>query len=293
MKLSQWAKKTGVSYRTAWRWFRNGTLPVVAEQMPTGTIVVKADHAGIGGAGLYARVSSFEQKNDLDAQLGRLASYAAQSQLTVVATVAEIGSGLNGRRPKLMKLLADPAVKVIVVEHRDRLMRFGVEYVESALAAQGRRVVVVNEGEVNCRVSLMPRSAPPCGRRRSGGRRSHSRQSGLYVRHRRREPRPALRHFGSLRGGIGHRAQRFGALRASGRAGGGLSAPHRRPCRLRATCKESRQARMVVLVGRAGSPQRRHRRAGPVRRAYPLEAALAARGCKSEAGIVRHPGLAW
>ncbi|MGH9157647.1 MAG: IS607 family transposase, partial [Acidimicrobiales bacterium] len=44
--------------------------------------------------------------------------------------------------------LRDPAVGVIVVEHRDRLARFGVEYLEAALAAQGRRVVVVEEAEV-------------------------------------------------------------------------------------------------------------------------------------------------
>jgi len=47
-----------------------------------------------------------------------------------------------------MKLLADPTVKIIIVEHRDRLMRFGTEYVESALAAQGRRIIVVDPTEV-------------------------------------------------------------------------------------------------------------------------------------------------
>ena len=65
----------------------------------------------------------------------------------VVRTVAEVGSGLNGPRPKLMQVLADPSVAIVAVEHRDRLMRFGAEYVESALAAQGRRLVVVDPGE--------------------------------------------------------------------------------------------------------------------------------------------------
>lgn len=59
-----------------------------------------------------------------------------------------MGSGLNGHRPKLLKLLADPRVKAIVVEHRDRLMRFGFEYVEAALRAQDRRIAVVDSGEV-------------------------------------------------------------------------------------------------------------------------------------------------
>jgi putative resolvase len=66
----------------------------------------------------------------------------------VSKTAAEVGSGLDGRRPKLRALLADPAVQTIVVEHRDRLARFGVEYIEAALAAQGRRVLVVDDGEL-------------------------------------------------------------------------------------------------------------------------------------------------
>jgi predicted site-specific integrase-resolvase len=98
-------------------------------------------------AALYARISSSDQKSDLEAQLGRLAVYASTHGYKVTKTATEIGSGLNGHRPKLMKLLADSTVTVIVVEHRDRLMRFGSEYVESALAAHGRRIVVVDPAE--------------------------------------------------------------------------------------------------------------------------------------------------
>ena len=53
----------------------------------------------------------------------------------------------NGRRKALLRIFRNPKVQVIVVEHRDRLMRFGLEYVEAALAAQARRVVVVDGGE--------------------------------------------------------------------------------------------------------------------------------------------------
>ena len=62
--------------------------------------------------------------------------------------MTEVGSGLNRHRRKLLKLLADPKVSVVAVEHRDRLMRFGSEYVEAALAAQGRRLLVVDSEEV-------------------------------------------------------------------------------------------------------------------------------------------------
>ena len=58
--------------------------------------------------------------------------------------VTEVGSGLNGKRPKLRRMLSDPDARVIVVEHRDRLARFGVEHLEAALAAAGRRIVVAD-----------------------------------------------------------------------------------------------------------------------------------------------------
>jgi putative resolvase len=78
--------------------------------------------------------------------LARLAGYAAEHGLRVVKVVGETGSGLNGRRPRLLALLGDPKVGIIVVEHRERLARFGSEYIEAALNATGRRLIVVDEG---------------------------------------------------------------------------------------------------------------------------------------------------
>jgi putative resolvase len=149
MKLSVWAKQQGITYQAAWKWWKAGKLPVEAEQMPTGTIIVKEQKTNQGGtAALYARASSHDQKTDLDAQLGRLSAFAASKGLSVSKAVAEIGSGLNGHRPNLKKLLADPTITTIVVEHRDRLMRFGSEYVESCLHAQGRQLVVIEQAEL-------------------------------------------------------------------------------------------------------------------------------------------------
>ena len=123
-------------------------MPVPFEQTPTGTILVHEPEPVEKAVALYARVSSSNQKVDLERQIARLTEFATQQRLVVVKGVTEIGSGRNGHRPKLMKLLADPHVQTIVVEHRDRLMRFGFEYVEAALAAQGRRILVVEPGEV-------------------------------------------------------------------------------------------------------------------------------------------------
>jgi putative resolvase len=148
MKLSEWAKRNGISYKTAWRWIKQGRFPVPYEQTPSGTILVRDTHDEDGIVAIYARVSSSDQKGDLDRQIARLLEYANRQGWAVAQTVGEVGSGLIGHRPKLLKLLADPRVKTIVVEHRDRLMRFGFEYVEAALRAQGRRIAVVDSGEV-------------------------------------------------------------------------------------------------------------------------------------------------
>src|ERR687891_289721 len=146
MKLSEWARRNGVHYQTAYRWFRSGALPVPARKLPTGTILVEVPPASdaADGVALYARVSAHDQRGDLDRQLGRLAAWAAGQGLAVTHTVAEVGSGLHGNRPKLRRLLADPAVTTIVVEHRDRLARFGVEQLQAALAAHGRQILVAD-----------------------------------------------------------------------------------------------------------------------------------------------------
>jgi putative resolvase len=77
----------------------------------------------------------------------RLRAFACGLGLQNVEVVEELGSGPNGKRPKLLKLLADPSITRIVVEHRDRLARFGVEYIEAALQAQGRSLIVAEAGE--------------------------------------------------------------------------------------------------------------------------------------------------
>ena len=148
MKLSAWAKEQGISYRTALNWFHAGTLPVPARQLPTGTILVDPPARETGVTVAYCRVSSHDQKTDLERQAGRVLTMCSERGIRIDRTVTEIGSGLDGRRTRLRKLLGDPKVSTIVVEHRDRLARFGVEYLEAALAAHGRTVVVLDDAEL-------------------------------------------------------------------------------------------------------------------------------------------------
>lgn len=124
-------------------------MPVPAERVGRLILVKTAASASAAAAGvvLYARVSSHDRRSDLDRQVARLTAWATERDLAVGQVVCEVGSGLNGKRPKLRRILSDPDARVIVVEHRDRLARFGVEHLEAALSAQGRRIVVADPGE--------------------------------------------------------------------------------------------------------------------------------------------------
>jgi predicted site-specific integrase-resolvase len=150
VNLKEWAKLQGVHPVTAYRWYREGKLPVPARRVGR-LILVDVDHArpATGGTAVYARVSSADQRGDLDRQVARVTAWATERDMPVDRIVTEVGSAANGRRSRLLALLRDPGVRTIVVEHRDRFARFGAEYVEAALAAQGRRLLVVDPGEVD------------------------------------------------------------------------------------------------------------------------------------------------
>jgi putative resolvase len=127
-------------------------LPVPAVRVSERTVLVSPDAVAesvAAASGLYARVSSDDQKSDLDRQVARLTGWAAEAGGTVVRVESEVGSGMNGSRAKVRRLLADPRVTTVVVEHRDRLGRMNTELVESALAAHGRRLMVLDGGEVD------------------------------------------------------------------------------------------------------------------------------------------------
>jgi putative resolvase len=151
MKLSAYARSLGVSYRTAWRWFKAGK--VAGFQADTGTIIVTEPIVETIPATanqktvIYTRVSAAENKDNLEGQTKRLKDYCAAKGYRVAAVVKEIGSGVNDTRPKLLKLLTDPTVGQIVVEHKDRLTRFGFNYIEQLLAMQGRKIEVINLAE--------------------------------------------------------------------------------------------------------------------------------------------------
>src|SRR5215469_163871 len=140
MKLIDYAHKMGISYRTAWRWYKAGKLP--GKQMDTGTILVMEDEeekTASTKVAVYARVSSAENRSNLDSQAERLVAYSAARGYQVAKVVKEVGSGINDSRPKFLALLADQGIGTIVMEHKDRGTRFGFRYIETLLEVQGRK----------------------------------------------------------------------------------------------------------------------------------------------------------
>lgn len=146
MKLSDYAHKVGVTYKTAYRWYKAGKLR--GYQMDTGTIIITEDQPTVTPrTAVYARVSSSENKANLDTQAERLVRYCEAKGYQIHWVVKEVGSGVNDGRKKFLALLADEQVTRIVVEHKDRATRFGFRYIETLLEQQGRAIEVVNLAE--------------------------------------------------------------------------------------------------------------------------------------------------
>ena len=119
MNLTEWAGAQGVHVTTAYRWYREGVLPVPARK--AGRLILvsagKAAMSALGGAGLYARVSSLTRGPTWTGRSPAVSAWAVQARMPVVRVEAEVGSGMNGARARARRLLADPAAAVIVVEH--------------------------------------------------------------------------------------------------------------------------------------------------------------------------------
>jgi putative resolvase len=148
MKLSQYAKQQGISYSTALRWWHQGVIR--GYQAPSGTIIVEAETKPATReerVAIYARVSSAEHTENLERQVERLVQYCTVRGYQVAQIAKEIASGVNESRPKLLALLKDRQTTRIVVEHKDRLTRFGFRYLETLLELQGRTIEVVNVAE--------------------------------------------------------------------------------------------------------------------------------------------------
>lgn len=97
----------------------------------------------------YARVSSHDQKADLERQKQVLELYCAKQGWTF-EVLSDLGSGMNYHKKGLKRLLHDimeGQIGRLVITHKDRLLRFGAELVFAMCEAKKVEVVILNQGE--------------------------------------------------------------------------------------------------------------------------------------------------
>jgi len=158
VSISKAAKILGVSEITLRRWDEEGRLVAIktegghrrydlAKIRPE--TVHKFDSADNRKTIAYARVSSHDQKNDLERQKQVLELFCSKNGWTF-DIISDLGSGMNDHKKGLKKLLnaiIDDSVGRLVLTHKDRLLRFGAELVFAICEVKGVEVVIVNKGE--------------------------------------------------------------------------------------------------------------------------------------------------
>ena len=150
ISLTAWGRLYGFDKATTSRLHRVGKLPpeLNIERLPSARYYVVVPPENDGRCVIYARVSSSDQREDLNRQVGRIVVWTTKHGHRPDEVVKEVGSGLNGNRRQLRRIMADHTVHTILVEHRERLCRFGFEYVEAALAGRGARVLVMDDDDL-------------------------------------------------------------------------------------------------------------------------------------------------
>ena len=147
IKLSEYARNKSITYTTAWNHFKKGLIEG-AYKDNTGHVLIpiksvsKIDYDLVA---LYARVSSNSMKDNLTRQQERLENYASSNGYTITKSVKEIASGMNDNRKKLQKLFSDDSWNTLIIENKDRLTRFGFNYIKQLLELRNKKIIVINQ----------------------------------------------------------------------------------------------------------------------------------------------------
>ena len=154
IRIGQAAKILGVSVSTLRRWEANASL--IPERKSAGGTryyslnqlqATTKDNRDVTVA--YARVSSHDQKKDLDTQAEVLTQYCVANGWTF-EVIKDLGSGMNYRKSglkRLLHLILERKIRRLVLTHKDRLLRFGSELIFALCEAQQIEVVMINQGE--------------------------------------------------------------------------------------------------------------------------------------------------
>jgi excisionase family DNA binding protein len=144
-------RRLGISYSTLSRWVREGRIRAIRTaggvfRIPESEVRRIAEGLPISKeirAVIYARVSSSDQRSDLEKQIQYLTQYCSSKGYRVVDVLSDVASGLKTDRKGLLKLfnyIVNRQVDVVVVTYRDRLTRFGFEYLEHFFKQFGVRI---------------------------------------------------------------------------------------------------------------------------------------------------------
>ncbi len=147
MKLSHWAKQQGIHYQTAWRWFKEGRIDGSYRSESGSIFVLDKSPVSKRRVVVYARVSNRERKESLNSQADRCVSFANSRGLPVDHIYKEVGSGMNENRRELWRMI-DSNPTTVIVEHRDRLARFGSHVMEKLLADRGCVLLILDPREM-------------------------------------------------------------------------------------------------------------------------------------------------
>lgn len=149
IKLSEYAKRNNITYKTAYMWYKENKITENVTVSKSGSIFVDVD-SEIDIKGLpvytYARVSSHEKIGDLNRQQSRCIKYCELNGYGITKNFKEVGSGMNDSRKQLVKLMEQP-IGIIVVENKDRLTRFGFNYLNTLYSRLGGKIIVINQND--------------------------------------------------------------------------------------------------------------------------------------------------
>jgi putative resolvase len=153
--LKEAKKLLGVTTRTIQRWDKEGKIRVVRtvggrRRIPESEIKrilgLKEERVVVG----YARVSSTNQKDDLERQKQLIHSYAKDKGYDKIQILSDVGSGLNEKRRgflKLLEMVTERKISRVIIVYEDRLTRFGFETLRKIFQALGTEIEVINSGE--------------------------------------------------------------------------------------------------------------------------------------------------
>lgn len=145
IKLSEYANKKSITYRTAWNHFKKGLIDGAYLDNSNHVLVPEDNINKSDNCIIYARVSSNDRKKSLLEQQKRLEEFATLKGLNIIKSFKEIASGMNDNRPILNKILERDDWSYLIIENKDRLTRFGFNYIQKLLLKLNKEIIVINQ----------------------------------------------------------------------------------------------------------------------------------------------------